>query len=247
MKMHIKEFAKLTGVSVRTLHYYDEINLLKPSFVDEQNGYRCYDEKSLMRMQEILFYRELDFPLKSIINILHSPNYDRRQALARQKELLMIKRKRLDRLISVIDDSMKGVNTMNTDVFDNTEFESARKAYMQEAQKRWGNTEAYKESVKRTEGYSDEKWKDVNKGLEEIFMEFSDCLKSGLEPLDKPSQLTVKKLQDYISDNCYKCTNEILSGLGMMYVEDESFKTNIDKCGRGTAEFVSKAIQYYCR
>lgn len=81
MKMHIKEFAKLTGVSVRTLHYYDEIELLKPSFVDEQNGYRFYDETSLMRMQQILFYRELDFPLKDIQMILFSPDYDKQNAL----------------------------------------------------------------------------------------------------------------------------------------------------------------------
>ena len=84
MKMQINEFAKLTGVSVRTLHYYDEIGLLKPAFVDEQNGYRFYDENSLLRMQEILFYRELDFPLKSILEILSSPDYDKQKALAEQ-------------------------------------------------------------------------------------------------------------------------------------------------------------------
>ena len=84
MKQQIKEFAELTGVSVRTLHYYDEIGLLKPSYVDEQNGYRFYDETSLERMQEILFYRELDFPLKSIAEILASPNYDKQKALAEQ-------------------------------------------------------------------------------------------------------------------------------------------------------------------
>ena len=85
MKLQIKEFAVLTGVSVRTLHYYDEIGLLKPSFVDEQNGYRFYDETSLERMQEILFYRELDFSLKSIGEILASPNYDKQKAFAEQK------------------------------------------------------------------------------------------------------------------------------------------------------------------
>ncbi len=84
MKMHIKEFAKLTGVSVRTLHYYDEIGLLKPAFVDEQNGYRLYGEGSLERMQEILFYRELDFELKNISEILSSPDYDKQKALAEQ-------------------------------------------------------------------------------------------------------------------------------------------------------------------
>ncbi|MBR4023188.1 MAG: MerR family transcriptional regulator, partial [Ruminococcus sp.] len=96
MKMHIKEFAELTGVSVRTLHYYDEIELLNPSFVDEQNGYRFYDEHSLERMQEILFYRELDFSLKDIHAILSSHNYDKQKALIEQKHLLTLKKERLD-------------------------------------------------------------------------------------------------------------------------------------------------------
>lgn len=107
MKLQIKEFAVLTGVSVRTLHYYDEIGLLKPSFVDEQNGYRFYDETSLERMQEILFYRELDFSLKSIGEILASPNYDKQKAFAEQKRLLTIKKERLERLIAALEQAEK--------------------------------------------------------------------------------------------------------------------------------------------
>lgn len=91
MKLHIREFAKLAGVSVRTLYFYDEIGLLKPSSVDEQNGYRYYDEYSLTRMQEILFYRELDFPLKEIRIILSFPDYDKQNALKEQKQLLIAK------------------------------------------------------------------------------------------------------------------------------------------------------------
>ena len=90
MKMQIKEFAEFTGVSVRTLHYYDEIGLLKPCYVDEHTGYRFYDKNSLLRMQEILFYRELDFPLKSISEIISSENYDKKKALSEQKKLLIL-------------------------------------------------------------------------------------------------------------------------------------------------------------
>ena len=111
--MHIREFAKLTGVSVRTLHYYDEIGLLNPSFVDEQNGYRSYDERSLERMQEILFYRELDFSLKSIAEILSSPNYNKRKALIEQKRLLTLKKDRLERLIKALDSAVKGEIVVN--------------------------------------------------------------------------------------------------------------------------------------
>ena len=121
MKMLIKDFAKACGVSVRTLHYYDEIGLLKPSFVDEWTGYRYYDENSLLRMQEIMFYRELDFSLKNISQIISSPYYDKEKALSQQKKLLVLKKERLEKLILSIDDAMKGKVVMNA--FDNSEFE----------------------------------------------------------------------------------------------------------------------------
>ena len=150
MKQQIKEFAELTGVSVRTLHYYDEIGLLKPSYVDEQNGYRFYDETSLERMQEILFYRELDFSLKSIAEILASPNYDKPKALAEQKRLLTLKKNRLERLIAALEQAEKGEITMSA--FDNSEYETARQQYEDEAKQRWGGTDAYKESQAKTAG-----------------------------------------------------------------------------------------------
>ena len=108
MRMQIKEFADFTGVSVRTLHYYDEIGLMKPAQVDPFTGYRYYDEQSLLRMQEILFYRELDFSLKQINEILSSPTYDQKAALAQQKLLLIAKKERLENLISAIDGAVKG-------------------------------------------------------------------------------------------------------------------------------------------
>jgi DNA-binding transcriptional MerR regulator len=100
LKMRIKEFADLTGVSVRTLHYYDEIGLLKPAEVDRHTGYRYYNEESLLRIQEILFYRELDFSLKNICDILSSPNHDKQKALTEQKVLLTLKKDRLERSFS---------------------------------------------------------------------------------------------------------------------------------------------------
>ena len=140
--MQIKEFAEFTGVSVRTLHYYDEIGLLKPACVDGFTGYRYYDENSLLRMQEILFYRELDFSLKSIGEILSSSNYDKNKALKEQKHLLMLKKERLERLISAIDGAVKGENIMRA--FDNSEFEK----HKAEAKEKWGQTPAYKEHAK---------------------------------------------------------------------------------------------------
>ena len=245
MKLQIKEFAELTGVSVRTLHYYDEIGLLKPCYVDEQNGYRFYDETSLERMQEILFYRELDFPLKSIAEILASPNYDKQKALAEQKRLLTIKKDRLERLIAALEQAEKGEITMSA--FDNSEYETARQQYEDEAKQRWGDTDAYKESQTKTTGYSKDKWNDVLAGMNGVFAEFAACKKCGDSADSETAQQIVKKLQDYITANFYHCNDDILAGLGQMYVCDERFKNNIDKNGEGTAEFVSEAIKIYCK
>ena len=244
MKMQINEFAKLTGVSVRTLHYYDEIGLLKPAFVDEQNRYRFYDENSLERMQEILFYRELDFKLKSISEILSSPDYDKQKALAEQRKLLELKKERLDRIIDALDGATKGKITMTA--FDNSDYETARKQYENEAKERWGKTEAYKEHAEKTADYTKDKWQEVNDGLMVIFIKFAECKKNGYTADSNEAQILVKELQNYITENYYTCTKEILAGLGQMYVADERFKNNIDKNGVGIAEFISEAIKVYC-
>ena len=247
IRMQINEIAKLTGVSVRTLHYYDEIGLLKPSYVDEQNGYRFYDEKSLLRMQEIMFYRELDFSLKSISEILSSPNYNKTKALSEQKQLLMLKKQRIERLISALDDAVKGVDTMNFDAFDNKEYDAAREKYAAEAKEKWGNTDAYKQYSDKTSSFSKQKWNEVNTAMDSIIAEFAECMNSGASPSDNSAQNLVKKWQDFITENNYNCTKEILAGLGEMYVGDERFKINIDKHSEGTAEFMCEAIRAYCR
>ncbi len=246
MKMHIKEFGKLTGVSVRTLRYYDEIGLLKPCAVDEQNGYRYYDEGSLLRMQEILFYRELDFPLKDIQVIIFSPDYDKQTAFSEQKRLLTLKKERLERLILALDSAMKG-EKITMKAFDNSEFEAQREMYAKEAKKKWGSTAAYKESAEKTNGYTKEEWNRVSLGMDAIMAEFAECKNSGSAPSSREAQSLVKKWQNFITENCYTCTKEILSGLGEMYVADERFKANIDRHGEGTAEFMQAAIKEYCR
>lgn len=246
MQLQIKDFAKLTGVSVRTLHYYDEIGLLKPSFVDEQNGYRFYDENALLRMQEILFFRELDFPLKNIIDILSSSDYDKQKAFSKQKNLLLLKKKRLEHLISVLEKAEKGDFTMDMNALNNNELEMTRKKYAKEAKEKWGNTNAYKESEKRTASYSSKEWNMIGSGMDDIFSAFAQCVKDGIEPTSTVALTLVENWKNYISEHFYHCTKEILSGLGQMYVADERFKANLDKYGEGTAEFMSKAIAHYC-
>ena len=240
MKMRIKEFAELTGVSVRTLHYYDEIGLLCPAFIDEQTGYRFYNEDSLMRMQEILFYRELDFSLKGIGRILSSPDYDKEKALSEQRRLLKLKKERIERLISAIDDAAKGKTVMKA--FDNSEYEN----YKQEVKERWGGTNAYREHAEKTKHYSGKEWSALYEEMGRLFAAFSECRRHGAAPDSSEAQKLVKTLQDHITENYYHCTDEILAGLGNMYVSDERFQAFIDQSGDGTAQYVCQAIEVYC-
>ncbi len=246
MKMNIKKFADLTGVSVRTLHYYDEIGLLKPDFVDEQNGYRLYGTDALNRMQEILFYRELDFSLKAIKEILSSPNYNKQEALGGQKQLLILKKKRLEKIIAAIESAEKGEKLMDFNAFNNNEFEAVKENYKEEVKKRWGNTDAYRESEEKTAFYTSKDWKDLNIGMNKILSEFAEASKAGISHTDEAALTLVEKLKSFITENQYTCTNEILLSLGNMYVDDERFKQNIDKNGIGTAQFISNAIKAYC-
>ena len=119
-------------------------------------------------------------------------------------------------------------------------------SYETEARSRWGNTDAYREHEQKTKNYTKEKWVEANDGLTAIFAEFAACLASGASADSREAQALVAKLQNHITANYYTCTDEILSGLGKMYVADERFKKNIDKCGEGTAEFASKVIEVYC-
>ncbi len=240
-----KEFADLTGVSVRTLHYYDEIGLLQPGYVDAQTGYRYYDEVSLERMQQILFYRELDFSLKMILRILSSPSYDKQKALQDQKQLLKLKKERLERLIRALEEAERG-ETINMSIFDNKELEEKREEYAKEAEARWGQTEAYAENKKKTASYGKEKWNELQNEMDDLIRKFGIAMSQGIKPQDTEVQTLVQQWKDFISANYYTCTNEILAGLGQMYVADERFTKNMDREQEGTAQFVNKAIQEYC-
>ena len=145
MRLSISEMAKLTGVSIRTLHHYDHIGLPCPETAAD-SGYRWYRAADVEKMQQILFYRELDFPLKEIRDILADPQYDKQEALRRQRQLLLLKRERLDGLLELLDANLKGERTMEFQGLDASELERARRQYADEAKARWGHTDAWKES-----------------------------------------------------------------------------------------------------
>ena len=149
-------------------------------------------------------------------------------------------KERLERLILVIDEAVKGENVMKA--FDNSEFEK----YKTEAEEKWGHTDAYKEHTEKTKNYSKDKWNNLADEMNDILAKFATSMKNGSEPNSAEAQGLVKTLQNHISENYYSCTNEILAGLGQMYVSDERFKNNIDKHAEGNAEFINKAIKFYC-
>ena len=239
MRLSISEMAKLTGVSIRTLHHYDHIGLLCPETATD-SGYRWYRAADVEKMQQILFYRELDFPLKEIRDILADPQYDKQEALRRQRQLLLLKRERLDGLLELLDANLKGERTMEFQGFDASELEQARRQYADEAKARWDHTDAWKESQ--------EKNTDANtqtEGMNDIFRRAA-ALRQG-DPASPGAQALVKEWQDFVSTNYYQCTDEILAGLGEMYTADERFQKNLDRFGEGTAAFLSAAIKAYCQ
>lgn len=239
----VQQVAALCGITVRTLHYYDQIGLLRPAKTTDA-GYRLYGDSELARLQQILFFRELDFPLKEIASILDSPSFDHNEALMQHREVLSLKRERLDGLIHLVDQLLKGEQTMSFQEFDTTKIEQAQQKYAQEAAERWGNTAAYQQSSKRTSGYSKEDWARISGETEQIYRGLAAQMD---KPVSDPAvQQLVKEWQDLISRNFYDCTDEILAGLGEMYTADERFAKNINQYGDGLAQFLSDAIRCYC-
>ena len=240
--MTVNEVSKLTGVSIRTLQYYDKIGLLHPANYTEA-GYRLYDDAALETLQQILLFRELEFPLKDIKEIISSQDFDRSKALEQQIELLKLKKEHIENLIDLaLGIKAIGVKPLKFDAFDTRKIDE----YAAQAKAAWGTTPAYKEYEEKSKGRTKEDNLKIHQGMIDIFGEFGQIRNT--DPASEEAQEMVKKLQDYITEHMYTCTKEILGGLGMMYGGGGDFTTNIDKMGgEGTAEFASRAIEIYCR
>ncbi len=240
--MTVNDVSKRTGVSIRTLQYYDRIGLLKATAYSEA-GYRLYDQEALGRLQQILLFRELEFPLKDIREILSSPDFDRTKALKQQIKLLELKKAHIEDLITLARGITEtGEQTMDFSAFDKSRQERCAK----EARAQWGGTGAYAEYQEKSEGRSQEAEQALGQGLMAIFGEMGRLRHTA--PEGQAAQALVKELQDYITANYYRCTNQILLGLGRMYAAGGEFTENIDAAGgQGTAEFANQAIMVYCR
>ena len=238
----VTEVSRITGVSVRTLHHYDAIGLLRPTAVTEA-GYRLYDEQALGRLQTILLFRQLQFPLKEIKKILDSPNFDPREALSQQIELLELQKEHLEGLIAHARQIQKtGVINMDFSAYDQRKIDE----YSARAKEKWGGTDAYREYEQKTAGQSKDDARSAADGLMDIFRELGEIRTSS--PASAEAQALVKKLRDYITAHYYTCTNQILRGLGQMYAAGGEMTENIDKAGgAGTARFAMEAIEIYCR
>lgn len=238
----VKQVATLTGLTVRALHHYDQIGLLKPAVV-EPSGYRKYTEEQLGVIEQILFFRELDFPLEEIRQIMRAPGYDADDALQKQQELLRIKRDRIDKLIAQIDIRLKGERTMGFESFDMSQIRESKQKYAKEAKEKYGTSDAYQESEQKTAAYTKADWQRITARQEELYRGLAAYI--GSDPACDEVQQLVHQCREHITKNYYHCTLEIFEGLGQMYVADERFTQNIDRYGEGLAELLSKAIALY--
>ena len=241
--MTVHEVSELTGVSVRALHHYDELGLLKPTAVTEA-GYRLYDESSLVRLQSILLFRELQFPLKDIGAILDSPSFDRNKALDQQIRLLELQKEHLDNLIDLARGmKLVGVKRMT----DFTAFDTKKiDDYAREAKASWGQTKEWKEYEQKAQGRTREDNAALARGMMDIFREFGNL--RDRDPASPEAQALVQKLQGYITEHFYTCSDTILLSLSKMYDGGGSMTENIDKVGGpGTGDFAARAIAVHCK
>lgn len=240
--MTVHEVSELTGVSIRTLQYYDRIGLLHPtSYTD--SGYRLYDHAALERLQQILLFKELAFPLKSIKNMMERPDFDREKALEQQITLLELKREHLENLITLARGiKMMGMRAVDFTVFDTRKIDD----YAARAKASWGSTPAYQAFEKKERSRTDEQRRALYTRLMMIFSEFGTIQDQA--PDGEAAQILVEKLRNFISEHFYDCSDEVLSGLGKMYGCGGEFAKNInDAAGAGAAEFASAAIEAFCR
>ena len=241
----VRELARLAGVSVRTLHHYDQIGLLTPSSRTAA-GYRQYGADDLMRLQQILFFKELDVPLGEIRAILDDPEFDQIAALEQHRRLLQLQSERLAQLLKTVDKTIQKL-TEDTMTLTNEElYEGFSKeqieSYENEARERWGSTDAYKESRKRVGNMSKAQWDAVKEQGDEATRLMAGLM--GRDPADPEVQAAIAKHHAWI-ENFYTAPAEMYAGLGQMYADDERFRAYYDNYAPDLADFMRDAMAIY--
>src|SRR5918996_3895869 len=235
--------ADLSGVTIRTLHHYDEIGLLSPGGRSAA-GYRIYEDTDIERLQRILFYRQLGFALEEIATIIDDPHTDALGHLRRQRGLLTERIGRLNAMVEAIDHEMEA-RTVDIRLTPEERLEVfgefRPEDHAEEAEQRWGETEAYKESNRRVSGYTKEDWQRLKAEEEEIRARLAAALDAGLAPESEEAMSAAEAHREYISRWFYECSYEIHRGLTEMYVSDERFRSNYDTQVPGLAAFIRDA------
>jgi MerR family transcriptional regulator, thiopeptide resistance regulator len=244
MALTVSQVARVVGVSVRALHHYDEIGLLRPS-ERSAAGYRLYSGADLERLQQVLFFRALELPLEEIARIMTDPDFDVGAALRMQRQMLSEKAVKLAALVSAVDAAIerfeKGEPMKEEEMKDMFEGFNPRE-YEEEAEQRWGNTEAFKESKRRTARYTKQDWQAVKEEMGAIFGRLAALIEAG-EPADGPEAMDAAEAhRQHIERWFYTCPRSMHRGLGKLYVDDPRFTANIDKTRPGLAEYAARAF-----
>jgi MerR family transcriptional regulator, thiopeptide resistance regulator len=239
----VGQVADLSGVTIRTLHHYDEVGLLSPGGRSTA-GYRIYEEPDLERLQQILFYRELGFTLKEIATIVDDPRTDAIGHLRRQRGLLAERIERLSAMVDAIDYEMEA-RTMDIRLTPEERLEVfgefRPEDYAEEAEQRWGETESYKESQRRVATYKKEDWQQLKAEEGEVRARLAAAFEAGLAPDSEEATAAAEAHRQHISRWFYECTHEIHLGLTEMYVNDERFRSNYDATAPGLAQYIREA------
>ncbi len=242
--MNAKEVAKLTGISVRTLHHYDDIGLLCPKR-NKENGYRNYSEEDMDRLQQILFFRECGFPLSQIQRMLSSTSYNREDAFLLQKKYLMHEKKRIEAMLHTLNKSMKlmkGEITMS--VYEKFKgFDMNNNPYEKEARRLWGD-ETVDKSNAYIESLNEDEKKSISQGMDDLFSELAAIRNEN--PASDISQRAMEKMYGYFNKNFGgQYTPQAFAGVGKLYITDVRFTENIDRYGTGLSEFLAEAMRIY--
>ncbi len=240
----VGEVARMSGVSVRTLHHYHDVGLLVPSGRSEA-GYRMYSAEDLERLQRILYYRELDFRLEGIAEILAEPGAPAEDYLRRQHRLLRARRARTEQLIAAIEHEME-VREMGLSLTPEEQFEvfgtDKLAEYGREAEERWGYTEAFEESQRRTAAYTKDDWIEIKRQADANVAEFAAALKDGVPPASETAMDLAEAHRRHISQWFYDCSDQQHRGLADMYIADSRFTRTYDEVAPGLAQYVHDAI-----
>jgi len=243
MAYTIKEIADLAGVTTRTLRFYDQIGLLSPAEV-AGNGYRLYNHASLLRLQQIMFFRELDVPLKQIQAIMKQPDFDLKAALEAHRLSLQGRRRKIDTLLETLDQTiatLEGEWIMNEKEFFSG-FDEAK--YEEEARQRWGDSPQYKESTRKWASYTKEQKEAIKQEMGGITLRMVGSASS--KPGDQDIQQAVGDYHAFLNNKFYTCDVEFLRNLADMWVEDTRFAVNYERIREGGAEFARDAVHIFC-